>query len=50
MKLQVRAVLLFLLILCFGVLIFGGYLIKREKPPIPERIVDASGKILTKKN
>lgn len=38
-----RAVLLFLLILCFGVLIFGGYLIKKEKPPIPEKVVGPDG-------
>jgi len=45
-KTQWRAVLLFLLIICFGVLIFGGYLINREKPPIPEAVVDPSGNII----
>ena len=38
---KTRAILLFLLALTFGVLIFGGYLISREKPPIPARVVDA---------
>jgi nitric oxide reductase subunit B len=37
-KPQLRAVFLFFLIICFGVLIFGGYLINREKPPIPAEI------------
>lgn len=49
MKPQLKAVLLFLLIICFGVLIFGGYLISREKPPIPETIIDPSGKVITTK-
>ncbi|HEQ98517.1 MAG TPA: nitric-oxide reductase large subunit [candidate division Zixibacteria bacterium] len=39
----VRAVLLFLLVLTFGVLIFGGYVINREKPPIPEKVVAPDG-------
>lgn len=43
---KTRAILLFLLALTFGVLIFGGYLISREKPPIPARVVDAQGKVL----
>jgi len=50
LKPQWRAVLLFLLILCFGVLIFGGYLIKKEKPPIPEKIVGADGAVITTGN
>lgn len=45
-KPQYRAVLLFLLVVCFGVLIFGGYIIKRNKPPIPQKIVDTSGKVI----
>lgn len=49
MKPQIKALLLFVLILCFGVLIFGGYLIKREKPPIPERVVDLFGNVVTTK-
>ncbi|MFO7555610.1 MAG: hypothetical protein R6W88_10445 [Desulfobacterales bacterium] len=40
---KVRAILLFFLILTFGVLIFGGYLINRAKPPIPVKIVTPSG-------
>jgi nitric oxide reductase subunit B len=40
---RVRAVLLFLLVLAFGVLIFGGYLIKKEKPPIPVIVKTESG-------
>ncbi len=40
---RVRAVLLFLLVLAFGVLIFGGYLIKKEKPPIPVIVKSESG-------
>jgi nitric oxide reductase subunit B len=46
LKSQWRAVLLFLLILCFGVLIFGGYLIKKEKPPIPEKVMNPDGVVL----
>lgn len=34
MKPRLKALLLFLLVICFGVLIFGGYMIKRDKPPI----------------
>ena len=30
---RVRALLLFILAITFGVLLFGGYLIHREKPP-----------------
>lgn len=43
---KVRAVLLFLLIIAFGVLLFGGYLIKKEKPPIPETVKTESGEIV----
>ncbi len=43
---NVRAVLLFGLVLCFGVLIFGGYLMKKEMPPIPARVVTQSGEIV----
>ncbi|NLV67412.1 MAG: nitric-oxide reductase large subunit, partial [Spirochaetes bacterium] len=41
-----RAVLLFILGLCFGVLIFGGYMIKKEKPPIPDTVKSVSGEVL----
>lgn len=40
---KVRAVLLFSLILAFGGLIFGGYVINRSKPPIPVKIVSPNG-------
>ncbi|HPO46654.1 MAG TPA: nitric-oxide reductase large subunit, partial [Spirochaetota bacterium] len=43
---RVRAVLLFLLALAFGVLIFGGYLIKRDKPPIPAVVKSESGAVV----
>jgi nitric oxide reductase subunit B len=43
---RIRAILLFLLVICFGVLLFGGYLIKKDKPPIPERIVSNNGEII----
>lgn len=43
---KVRAILLFILVLAFGVLIFGGYLIKKEKPPIPEMVKTESGEIV----
>lgn len=41
-----RAIMLFLLGLVFGVLIFGGYLINREKPPIPTQVVTENGDLL----
>jgi nitric oxide reductase subunit B len=40
---KVRAVLLFFLVLAFGGLIFGGYVINRTKPPIPVKIVSPAG-------
>ena len=40
---KVRAVLLFLLALTFGVLILGGQLINKHKPPIPETVRTPSG-------
>jgi len=40
---KVRAVLLFLLVLTFGVLILGGQMIRKEKPPIPETVRTAAG-------
>jgi len=43
---QLRAIFLFFLVVCFGVLIFGGYLINREKPPIPVSIVDQNNKVI----
>lgn len=46
MNSKVRAILLFLLVLAFGVLIFGGYLIKKEKPPIPEVVKTETGEVV----
>ncbi len=46
MRPQLRAALLFLLVMCFGVLIFGGYLIKRDKPPIPKMVTSDTGTVL----
>ena len=43
---KTRAVFLFLLALTFGVLIFGGYLINKEKPPIPTKIVTPSSETI----
>ena len=43
---RVRALLLFLLAITFGVLLFGGYLIHREKPPIAGTVVSDSGTTL----
>ncbi|MDA8126594.1 MAG: nitric-oxide reductase large subunit [Deltaproteobacteria bacterium] len=40
---KARAVLLFLLVMAFGVLLFGGYLINRDKPPIPKEVVSQTG-------
>ncbi len=40
---KVRAVLLFLLGLTFGVLILGGQMINKHKPPIPETVRTPSG-------
>ena len=46
MKPQLRAVFLFFLVICFGVLIFGGYLINRDKPPIPDKIIGQDGTVI----
>ncbi|HNV04420.1 MAG TPA: cbb3-type cytochrome c oxidase subunit I, partial [Vicinamibacterales bacterium] len=40
---RTRAVLLFILVLAFGVLLFGGHLMNREKPPIPAEVVTPAG-------
>ncbi|HTZ50720.1 MAG TPA: nitric-oxide reductase large subunit [Spirochaetia bacterium] len=40
---RVRALLLFLLAITFGVLLFGGYLIDRQKPPIAASVVSDTG-------
>jgi nitric oxide reductase subunit B len=43
---RLRAIFLFFLVLTFGVLIFGGYLINMEKPPIPAKIIAPSGEAI----
>ena len=43
---RVRIILLLVLVFTFAVLIGGGYLIDREKPPIPARVLAENGKIL----
>ena len=43
---KVRAVLMFLLATCFGVLAWGGFMIRREKPPIPARVVAENGGVV----
>ena len=40
---RTRAVLLFMLVMAFGVLLFGGHLMNRDKPPIPKEVVAQSG-------
>ncbi len=41
-----RAILLFLLGVTFGVLLFGGYMINKEKPPIPKVVKTEEGRVL----
>ncbi|MDQ1239387.1 MAG: nitric oxide reductase subunit [Thermodesulfobacteriota bacterium] len=43
---KTRAVFLFLLVLSFGVLLFGGYLINRDKPPIPSAVRSTQGEMI----
>jgi nitric oxide reductase subunit B len=48
---KTKAFLLFMLALAFGVLLFGGYLMNREKPPIPRAALTASGEsVFTEKD
>ncbi len=35
---RARAILLFVIVACFTVLLFGGAQISKHKPPIPERV------------
>jgi len=35
-----------MLVMTFGVLLFGGYLMNREKPPIPKEVVTQNGQVL----
>jgi nitric oxide reductase subunit B len=44
-----RAVFLFFLVLVFAVLLAGGYLIDRNKPPIPGTVEDEQGHVLYQK-
>ncbi len=46
MSASVRAIFLFLLGLAFGVLIFGGYIINKNKPPIPAAVVNSQGQTI----
>ncbi|WP_242393016.1 nitric-oxide reductase large subunit [Anaeromyxobacter oryzisoli] len=41
-----RAVLLFVIVACFSVLIFGGAQISAHKPPIPARALAPSGEVI----
>jgi nitric oxide reductase subunit B len=41
-----RAVLLFVVVGCFTVLLFGGAQINQHKPPIPGRVVGPSGEVV----
>ncbi|BDG06262.1 nitric-oxide reductase large subunit [Anaeromyxobacter oryzae] len=41
-----RAVLLFVIVACFSVLIFGGAQISAHKPPIPGRVVAPTGEVV----
>ena len=43
---RTRAFLLFALVLTFGALLFGGYLINREKPPVPHVVKSVDGSVL----
>jgi nitric oxide reductase subunit B len=43
---KTRAVFLFLLVLSFGVLLFGGHLINRDKPPIPSAVKSPQGEVI----
>jgi nitric oxide reductase subunit B len=43
---KARAVLLFVVVACFSVLIFGGAQISAHKPPIPGRVVAPSGEVV----
>ncbi|GEJ57018.1 nitric-oxide reductase large subunit [Anaeromyxobacter diazotrophicus] len=41
-----KAILLFVLVAAFSVLIFGGAKINQHKPPMPAKIVDAQGQVV----
>ena len=46
MSTKVRAVFLFLLVLVFAVLLIGGFLIDRNKPPIPASVETPDGSVV----
>jgi len=46
MSQKAGAILLFVIVACFTVLIFGGAQISRHKPPIPGRVVAPTGEVL----
>jgi nitric oxide reductase subunit B len=43
---KTRAIFLFLLVLSFGALLFGGYLIIRDIPPIPSAVKSPQGVVV----
>jgi len=46
MNAKLRSVFLFFLVLTFVVLIWGGYLINKSKPPIPDKITTIAGEVI----
>ncbi len=43
---RVRAVFLFIIVVSFGVLLFGGHMINSKKPPIPQKTVSSTGEVV----
>lgn len=46
MNARSKAILLFVLVAAFSVLIFGGAKINEHKPPLPAKVVDAQGQVV----
>ena len=46
MNQRAKAILLFVIVAAFSVLIFGGVQISRYKPPVPDKVVGADGRVL----
>jgi len=46
MNARSKAILLFVLVAAFSVLIFGGTKINQHKPPLPAKVVDAAGTVV----